>query len=93
MCMLQCAVEFLYYSIHRIVHVPDYPIFQFGPFLYLLKFLQVLLLPSENVPLVIIFISSYKDINLSIIIGLVMSFPLKYTAVNLFYNILSSCAN
>lgn len=38
------------------------------------------LLPSENVPL-------------SIIVGLVMSFPLKYIAVNPFYNTLSSCAN
>jgi len=58
-----------------------------------LTFLQILLLPSENVPLSIVFLSSYKDINLSIIVGLVMSFLLKYIAVNPFYNILSICAN
>ena len=73
--------------------MPNYQIFQFGQCVYLLKFLQALLLSSENVPLAIIFISSYKDINLSIIVGLVMSFPLKYIAVNPFYNTLSSCAN
>jgi hypothetical protein len=41
----------------------------------------------------IISISSYKDLSLSIIVDLVMSFPLKYIALNPFYNTLSSCAN
>lgn len=59
----------------------------------MLKFLQVLSLPLEIVLLSVIYISSYRDVILSIIEGSVVSFPLKCVAVNPFYNTLSSFAN
>jgi len=60
---------------------------------YVLHALPVLLLPSENVHLSIILISSQKYLAFPINIGQVTAFPLVGTAVNHIHNTLSTCAN